>query len=47
MQSDIEHRREVKERVLAGWNGWRRVTSVIRNRWVSSKVEKKVHNTKD
>ena len=35
--------REVKKRVQAGWNGWRRMTGVICDRRVSARVKGKVY----
>ncbi|XP_039613886.1 uncharacterized protein LOC120532039, partial [Polypterus senegalus] len=36
---------EVKKRVQAGWNGWRRVSGVICDRRVSARVKGKVYRT--
>ena len=37
--------REVKNRVQAGWSGWRKVSGVICDRRVSAKVKGKVYRT--
>ena len=37
--------REVKKRVLAGWNGWRRVSKVICNRRLPARVKGKVYSS--
>ncbi|XP_051790978.1 uncharacterized protein LOC127529870 [Erpetoichthys calabaricus] len=37
--------REVKKRVQAGWNGWRRVSGMICDRRVSARVKGKVYRT--
>ena len=37
--------REVKKRVQAGWNGWRRVSGVICDRSLPARVKGKVHNS--
>ncbi|XP_033111638.1 uncharacterized protein LOC117112637 [Anneissia japonica] len=37
--------KEVKKRVQAGWNGWRRVTGVICYRRVSAKMKGKIYKT--
>ena len=37
--------REVKKRVQAGWNGWRRVSGVICNRKLPARVKGKVYNS--
>jgi len=44
VQRNGECGREVKKRVQAGWNGWRRVTGVICDRRVSARM-KKVNKT--
>ncbi|XP_051780460.1 uncharacterized protein LOC127527026 [Erpetoichthys calabaricus] len=44
-QSNGDCGREVKKRVQAGWNGWRRVSGVICDRWVSARVKGKVYRT--
>ena len=38
-------KREVKKRVQAGWNGWRRVSGVICNRRLLARVKGKVHSS--
>ena len=43
VQSNGECGREVKKRVQAGWNGWRRMSGVICNRRVPARVEGKVY----
>ena len=43
VQSNGECRREVKMRVQAGWNGWRRMSGVICDRGVSARVKEKVY----
>ena len=37
--------REVKKRVQAGWNGWRRVSGVICDRRLPARVKKKVYSS--
>ena len=37
--------REVKKRVQAGWNGWRRVSRVICNRRLPARVKGKVYSS--
>ena len=37
--------REVKKRVQAGWNGWRRVSGVICNRRLPARVKGKVYSS--
>ena len=37
--------REVKERVQAGWNGWRRVSGVICNKRLPARVKGKVYSS--
>ena len=37
--------REVKKRVQAGWNGWRRVSGVICDRRLPARVKGKVYNS--
>ena len=39
----IMERREVKKRVQAGWNGWRRMSGVICDRRVPARVKGKVY----
>ena len=36
--------REVKKRVQAGWNGWRRVLGVICDRRLPARVKEKVYS---
>ena len=43
VQSNGECGREVKKRVQAGWNGWRRMSGVICDRRVSARVKGKVN----
>ena len=43
VQSNGECGREVKKRVQAGWNGWRRMSGVICDRRVPSRVKGKVY----
>ena len=43
VQSDGECGREVKRRVQAGWNGWRRMSGVICDRRVPARVKGKVY----
>ena len=42
VQSNGECGREVKKRVQAGWNGWRRMSGVICDRRVPARVKVKV-----
>ena len=42
-QSNGECGREVKKRVQAGWNGWRRMSTVICDRRVPARVKGKVY----
>ena len=44
VQSNGECGREVKKRVQAGWNGWRRMSGVICDRRVPARVKGKVYN---
>ena len=37
--------REVKKRVQAGWNGWRKVSGVICDRWLPARVKGKVYRS--
>ena len=37
--------REVKKRVQAGWNGWRKVSGVICDRRLSARVKRKVYSS--
>ena len=41
VQSNEECRSEVKKRIQAGWNSWRRVTGVLCDRRMSSNDERK------
>ena len=43
VQSNGECGREVKKRVQAGWNGWRRMSGVIGDRRVPARVKGKVY----
>ena len=43
VQSNGDCGREVKKRVQAGWNGWRRMSGVICDRRVSARVKGKVY----
>ena len=43
VQSNGECGREVKKRVQAGWNGWRRMSGVICDRRVPARVKRKVY----
>ena len=43
VQSNGECGREVKKRVQAGWNGWRRMSGVICDRRVPARVKGKVY----
>ena len=43
VQSNAECGREVKKRVQAGWNGWRRMSGVICDRRVPARVKWKVY----
>ena len=43
VQSNGECGREVKKRVQAGWNGWRRMSGVICDRRVPARVTGKVY----
>ena len=45
VQSSGECVREVKKRVQSGWNSWRKVSGVIRDRRVSAKVKGKIYRT--
>ena len=37
--------REVKRRVLAGWNGWRKISGVICDRRLPARVKGKVYSS--
>ena len=43
VQSNGECGREVKKRVQAGWNGWRRMSGVMCDRRVPARVKGKVY----
>ena len=43
MQESGDCKREVKKRVQAGWNGWRRVSGVICDRRLPARVKGKVY----
>ena len=45
MQESGGCEREVKKRVQAGWNGWRRVSGVICNRRLPARVKGKVYSS--
>ena len=45
MQESGGCRREVKKRVHAGWNGWRRVSGVICDRRLPARVKGKVYSS--
>ena len=45
VQSNGDCDREVKKRVQAGWNGWRKVTGVLCDRNVSARTKGKVYKT--
>ncbi|KAM7405544.1 hypothetical protein PAMP_012803 [Pampus punctatissimus] len=45
VQSNRECGKEVKKRVQAGWNGWRKVSSVMCDRRVSAKMKGKLYKT--
>ena len=47
VQSNGECGREVKKRVQAGWNGWRRMSGVICDRRVSARVKGKVYRVSE
>ena len=44
VQESGDFEREVKKRVQAGWNGWRRVSGVICNRRLPARVKGKVYS---
>ena len=46
VQSNGEFGRQVKKRVQAGWNGWRRMSVVICDRRVPARVKEKVYKVK-
>ena len=45
MQESGDYEMEVKKRVQAGWNGWRRVSGVICDRRLPARVKGKVYNS--
>ncbi|KAK3534920.1 hypothetical protein QTP70_002004 [Hemibagrus guttatus] len=45
VQSNGECGKEVKKRVQAGWNGWRKVTGVLCDRKISVRIKGKVYRT--
>ncbi|KAK3513397.1 hypothetical protein QTP70_014223 [Hemibagrus guttatus] len=45
VQSNGECRKEVKKRVQAGWNGWRKVSGVLCERKISARIKGKVYRT--
>ncbi|MCI4385396.1 hypothetical protein PGIGA_G00049960 [Pangasianodon gigas] len=45
IQSDGECGKEVKKRVQAGWNGWRKVSGVLCDRKISARIKGKVYKT--
>ena len=45
MQESGGCEREVKKRVQAGWNGWRRVSGVICNKILPARVNGKVYSS--
>ena len=45
MQESGSCKREVKKRVRAGWNGWRKVSGVICNRRLPARVKGKVYSS--
>ncbi|MCJ8729260.1 hypothetical protein PDJAM_G00104010 [Pangasius djambal] len=45
VQSNGECRKEVKKRVQAGWNGWRKVSGVLCDRKISARIKGKVYKT--
>ncbi|MCJ8738873.1 hypothetical protein PDJAM_G00040650 [Pangasius djambal] len=45
VQSDGECGKEVKKRVQAGWNGWRKVSGVLCDRRISARTKGKVYET--
>ncbi|KAK3559649.1 hypothetical protein QTP86_013602 [Hemibagrus guttatus] len=44
-QSNGECGKEVKKRVQAGWNGWRKVSGVLCDRKISARIKGKVYRT--
>ena len=45
VQESGDCEREVKKRVQAGWNGWRRVSGVICDRRLPARVKRKVYSS--
>ncbi|KAK3553592.1 hypothetical protein QTP70_005764 [Hemibagrus guttatus] len=45
VQSNGECEKEVKKRVQAGWNGWRKVSGVLCERKISARIKGKVYRT--
>ncbi|KAK3507571.1 hypothetical protein QTP70_028647 [Hemibagrus guttatus] len=45
VQSNGECGKEVKKRVQAGWNGWRKVSGVLCDREISARIKGKVYRT--
>ncbi|KAK3543823.1 hypothetical protein QTP70_030092 [Hemibagrus guttatus] len=45
VQSNGECGKEVKKRVQAGWNGWRKVSGVVCDRKISARIKGKVYRT--
>ncbi|KAK3574121.1 hypothetical protein QTP86_003462 [Hemibagrus guttatus] len=45
VQSNAECGKEVKKRVQAGWNGWRKVSGVLCDRKISARIKGKVYRT--
>ncbi|KAK3514022.1 hypothetical protein QTP70_001284 [Hemibagrus guttatus] len=45
VQSNGECGKEVKKRVQAGWNGWRKVSGVLCDRRISARIKGKVYRT--
>ncbi|KAK3511277.1 hypothetical protein QTP70_034776, partial [Hemibagrus guttatus] len=45
VQSNEECGKEVKKRVMAGWNGWRNVSGVLCYRKISARIKGKVYRT--
>ncbi|KAK3517721.1 hypothetical protein QTP70_016496, partial [Hemibagrus guttatus] len=45
VQSNGEYEKEVKKRVQAGWNGWRKVSGVLCDRKISARIKGRVYRT--
>ena len=45
MQNNSGCGREVKKRIEAGWNGWRKMTGILCDRRVSAQLKGKIHRT--